>query len=105
MKNNELMMSSSNNFYSGHGTSNPNNRYRRSNSIQNFNTENAESKFDKKLSDLLVKKANIENEMLKLPTKQTTLYQINRKIILEEELIDLENEINDCRLKIKSFKV
>ncbi len=100
-----MMMSSSNNFYSGHGTSYPNNRYGRSNSIRNFKTETVGSKYDKKLSDLLVKKANVENEMLKLPTKQKTLNQINRKIILDEELIDIENEINDCRVKIKSFKV
>lgn len=70
-----------------------------------MHTENVESQFDKKLSDLLVKKANLENEMIKLPTKQKTLNQINRKILLDEELIDIENEINNCRLKIKSYKV
>ena len=63
-----------------------------------------ECKLDRKLSQLLVQKSQIENEIIKLPKKQKNLIQINRKIFLDEELNQIEGEINRFRIELNSNK-
>lgn len=67
------------------------------------NTNQKEMQYESKLSDLLRIKARLENDILKLPSKQRTLHQINSKLILEEDLKDVEREIGELRLKTKSI--
>ena len=52
------------------------------------------------ISQLSVKK-QIENEIFKLPEKQRTLIQINRKKMLEDQVCEIEKEINFLRIKLR----
>jgi hypothetical protein len=60
---------------------------------------------EQKLSDLLKEKLITENELLRLPDKPRTLNEINKKKGIEESLLNLENEINDVKLRMRKLNI
>ena len=71
---------------------------------KNNNKLNEVSYVEKKLSQLLSVKSQVENEILRLPMKQKNLHQINKKILLDEEINNIENEVNNLRIRLKTIK-
>jgi peptidoglycan hydrolase CwlO-like protein len=57
-----------------------------------------------KISELLGDKIKIENELFKIPEKQKSLSQINKKKVLEDKLDSVENEINRIKSQIRDLK-
>ena len=79
-----------------------NNRNHKNNETETINYDkNPIFAIEQKLSELSSQKKQIENEIFKLPEKQRTLIQINRKKMLEDQVCEIEKEINFLRIKLR----
>jgi hypothetical protein len=45
----------------------------------------------------------VENELFKLPDKQKTLNQINKKRVLDEKLAQIEKDINNYKIRLRDI--
>lgn len=71
----------------------------------NYSNETKPSQdIEQRLADLVYQKKLVENEIFKLPEKQRTLIQINRRKTLEDQVSAIEKEINMLRNKLRGVK-